>query len=554
MFKASPHSAVSNFIITATLSLIPALPALAQTAEIPEKVCRCCSLDRFYAPWMKTLKRPELRKNIGNAQLAITTKSEKAQQYFNQGLNCIHGFWEFEAYRYFLAAIEEDPNCAMAYWGVCMSLPGQTPEANDERTQALKKAKELAVNASEHEQHYISSITALIYSGPKEASTALEKVIEKYPNDMNAVGLLAYWNRAGHDAEGKPKLATVRSIKLLEDGLKKHPDNLALIHYYIHTIESGADFIKAEPYLKLLIEKGKDISHLLHMPGHIYFLNGDYPKAVTAFEQCYAVERAYFEREKITPIDQPNYSHNLHFWAKTLAEKGDYAESIKIAKLLVKSITASKRNNPTKSQNIYLAATLESFIHMRFKQYDKASEVISFDKVSKESALYHYLTVLKHYCDIKAELAKKEADWNLFYEKSEAMEEAHTKFEAAAKNESESTRENARARMIIKMYRSATKLWQLNVDHNNIDLSWAEFVLDDEAKHPYMEPPLLPCLMAEEIGDLCLRNAKPKDAIKYYLMALKKRPKSVHLYRLLSIAFKATGDDKKAVEYEALAK
>ena len=145
--------------------------------QLSEATCRCCSLDRFYSPWMKDLPRPKMRQFLGNAQLKITTKSEKAQAYFNQGLNCLHGFWEFEAYRYFLAAVEEDPECAMAYWGLCMSIPGKIVEAKEERKLALKKATELATAVSEHEKLYIESLELLLLQGAKSATTKLEKII-----------------------------------------------------------------------------------------------------------------------------------------------------------------------------------------------------------------------------------------------------------------------------------------------------------------------------------------------------------------------------------------
>lgn len=554
MLKVLSTHFLSCFIISASFTASSALPLVAQTAEVPEKACRCCSLDRFYAPWMKTLERPPLRKKLGDAELKITTKSDKAQEYFNQGLNCLHGFWEFEAYRYFLAAIEEDPDCAMAYWGVCMSLPSNNSEAGAVRKKALKKAQELAASVSKHEQLYIQSASELIYSGAKISRSTLEEIVKKHPDDMNALGLLAYWTKDGHDPKGQAKRGTLKAIKLLEDGLKLHPENLALIHYYVHTVETGPNFRKAEPYLKTLAENGASISHLLHMPGHIYFLNGDYGKAIVAFEQCYALEKSYFEKEKITPGDHANYTHNLHFWAKTLAENDNYSEAIKIAKLLTSSISNPKRKNAATSQNNYLAATIECFIHMRFKEYGKATESISLESVEKSKALYHYLTALKLYCEIKAELANPEGDANVIYEKGEALQDAALNLAAAAKNEPGSVRETAKASMLIKVFQTATKLWQMNLDKNTTDLAWAEFLLEDDAKYAYMEPPLLPCLMAEEIGDLCLRNSKPQDAIKYYEIALKKRPKSVHLYRLLSQAHKVAGNEMKSAEYEKLAK
>ena len=55
---------------------------------------------------------------IGQSKMKSETKSEKAQQYFNQGLNLLHDFWDFEAYRAFKEAIRQDATAVMPYWGL----------------------------------------------------------------------------------------------------------------------------------------------------------------------------------------------------------------------------------------------------------------------------------------------------------------------------------------------------------------------------------------------------------------------------------------------------
>jgi len=58
-----------------------------------------------------------LFENLGNYTYKISTKSELAQRYFNQGLNLTHGFNHAEAGRSFKEAARIDKNCAMCYWG-----------------------------------------------------------------------------------------------------------------------------------------------------------------------------------------------------------------------------------------------------------------------------------------------------------------------------------------------------------------------------------------------------------------------------------------------------
>src|SRR5271170_6098821 len=73
--------------------------------------------DHMTGPAYRDLPAPPLMPGIGNADLKITTSSDAAQAYFNQGLRLLHDFWDFEAYLAFKEAARLDPNVATAYWG-----------------------------------------------------------------------------------------------------------------------------------------------------------------------------------------------------------------------------------------------------------------------------------------------------------------------------------------------------------------------------------------------------------------------------------------------------
>ena len=57
----------------------------------------------------------------GNVSFPVTTSSAQAQAFFNQGIGQLHGFWYFEAERSFRQMLQIDPDCAMAYWGMCLA-------------------------------------------------------------------------------------------------------------------------------------------------------------------------------------------------------------------------------------------------------------------------------------------------------------------------------------------------------------------------------------------------------------------------------------------------
>src|SRR5215469_1082678 len=87
---------------------------------------------------------PEKMTGIGNGYMDITANAE-AKAWFEQGLNLLHDFWDYEAARAFEQGIRVDPKCAMCYWGLAKAegFRGATAPGVDA---ALKQASDLAKN------------------------------------------------------------------------------------------------------------------------------------------------------------------------------------------------------------------------------------------------------------------------------------------------------------------------------------------------------------------------------------------------------------------------
>ena len=66
------------------------------------------------------LPAPVRMTGIGNAHISITAAPE-AQAWFDQGLNLLHDFWDYESMKAFEQGIRVDPNCAMCWWGLAQA-------------------------------------------------------------------------------------------------------------------------------------------------------------------------------------------------------------------------------------------------------------------------------------------------------------------------------------------------------------------------------------------------------------------------------------------------
>ena len=181
------------------------------------------------------LPSPPLMKGIGTATIKITTKDPKAQQYFDQGLNLLHAFWDMEAYRAFREASRIDPDAPMAWWGVYNSLAQNPQEMAAERTAALNKAVELLPRANDREQYYILSIKLLAEQGKGRPAwiSELEALISKYPDEVEAQLLLANslsTPASSYLPDGRPRDGKMYGRAILQNLLRTHPNHAAVHH------------------------------------------------------------------------------------------------------------------------------------------------------------------------------------------------------------------------------------------------------------------------------------------------------------------------------------
>ena len=108
----------------------------------------------------ETVKQAPLFTNLGTLNFPITTNSELAQKYFNQGVILAYGFNHEEAYRSFEEAARLDTSCAMAYWGMAyvlgpnINLPMDAAVVHTAH-EAIQKAISLLDNETPKEKDFV---------------------------------------------------------------------------------------------------------------------------------------------------------------------------------------------------------------------------------------------------------------------------------------------------------------------------------------------------------------------------------------------------------------
>jgi tetratricopeptide (TPR) repeat protein len=330
---------------------------------------------------------PPLFDDLGSHHHPITTTSEQAQQYFDQGLRLVYAFNHEEAIKSFEAASHLDSQAAMPYWGIALALGpniNSAMEKKDERRaiEMVQKAQRLANHATPAEQAYIEALAARYMSrkgakrkGLDEAyAKAMRSVAQRFPEDTDAATLFAEalmdlrpWDLWKPD--GRPQPGTDEIVATLEAVLAQSPDHPGACHYYLHAVEASSQPERALPCAERLPGLMPGAGHLVHMPAHIYMRVGRYHEAVERNQQAAHVDEQYLNDQHPTgEYADGYYAHNLHFLWASLAMEGREVEAMKAARDLTATITIEEARKD-RSKELYLPTPIFSMI--RFGRWEE---------------------------------------------------------------------------------------------------------------------------------------------------------------------------------------
>ena len=209
-----------------------------------------------------------------------TSCAPAVQKSIERGVAMLHSFWYEEAETQFVQVEKDDPNCAIARWGVAMSHWHQLWNRPDETALAqgaaeLKQAK--SIHATPRERDYIDALSAF-YSHPdrphpKRAlaySKAMEKVSRRNPDDHEAAAFYALSLLAAEPDHDNTNAFRLKAAAVLEKLFAEEPDHPGVAHYLIHTYDKPDMAEKGLPAARKYARLAPAAPHALHMPAHIF--------------------------------------------------------------------------------------------------------------------------------------------------------------------------------------------------------------------------------------------------------------------------------------------
>jgi tetratricopeptide (TPR) repeat protein len=519
---------------------------------------RLCGQEHAHPPGMPntdTASETPIYDNLGTLHREITTRSQVAQQYFDQGLRLTYAFNHGEAIKSFKQGIKHDSTCAMCFWGIAYALGPNINLPMDSAAvrpawEAVQQAMKYSSSVTPIERAYIEALAQRYSATPPTDRASLDSawaraigtVAYAYPRDDDAATLHAealmdlrpwnYWTNGG-----RPKApSTMEQLRVVERVVKRNPDHPGACHYYIHAIEASSAAYKALPCAQRLGSLMPGAGHLVHMPTHIYIKLGQWELAAEHNAHAVQADEQYIsERHPTGVYPMGYYPHNFHVMWYALNMLGRSEAALDAARNITEKVPVEVMRQVPPFEGY--APTL-LFTLARFSKWD---DILKRPAPPKD---LRYATAAWHYTRGLAYTAKGSLD-------SAAIERDSLVAIADATPADKIVHQNP-ATAVLAVARShlageiAAK--QGNTDEAVVQLNQA---IEAEDELIYEEPPAWYLPMRQRLGAILLAASRPVRAEKAFREDLVHRPENGWSLYGLAQSLKAQNRTRAAAKVEA---
>jgi tetratricopeptide (TPR) repeat protein len=512
---------------------------------------------------VKALGEPAMTSFPLGIHMAVTTTSEKAQEHVNEGINQLHGGWEFEAARHFAAAMREDPDCLLAHWGMVMSLLTPSPETGAARNAATDRLYHLIEQGkgTELERAYAYGLVKYIEEGPAGAASAFRKVSAKFPNDMQASMFASLFQHSGYDELGTATPDQQAAENSLLNLIKKYPTSPLPLNALLTIRAEAPDLNNSLPLARKLCEISPNYPPYLHLLGHYEWRCGNYNKAAAAFEKAADLYQAWMKDNKASVADCPEWVKSECYRIVSFSSKGDFDAAYASARKIASTDYPKKRlSSPGVRLLFWDAKTLPArlLLHRGFKgsardAMDSLPKPEELKEIRKYTLAYWWIDGLR--MALEGQRLISTGDLSGAKEICDALT-VHG--EAMAKRSTDATisgERSAWARSFRALEVLASELrGRLAMAGPKARIgpayNWFSSAADRQHPESMMFPPMILTPMRIHVGEYYLAAGKPKDAVDEYERALAAFPNNMDVLTGLKHAYDEDHSPEKSAGIE----
>ena len=372
--------------------------------------------------------------DVGTYTFPHQTTSTICQSWCDIAWVWMHGFHRQESADNFQQALQSDPRCAMAHFGLALahgpdynfsaksgfyavaSQPTGWPSLNTAVT-AIQTALAIVTSTTsswngppQHRaliealsQRYSWPVTKTTQDKQMDYRNAMAHVAEDYPNDPHVQAIyaesimcLSPWNLYDNQTtDPVPNIYGQQCVKAIDQGLSLYPKHHWLCHLKIHYNEMG----KVEDFdwsaANALRDTPHEIGHLLHMPTHLDIQVGNYQKAMEWNQKGYNADLKLMALVPKTLVVYNGYLiHNMEFCAWAAMYGGNYAVALQAVEGIDTFITTEKLAVSARSaQHLELYCATRIMVYIRFGKWEELTTM----PFRADRALYVSHTLFLHY-------------------------------------------------------------------------------------------------------------------------------------------------------------
>ena len=458
-----------------------------------------------------------VERSLGTVDFANSCSPEVKAQ-LNRAIALLHHFTYAASEKTFTAVAVADPDCAMAHWGIAMTLfhPLWAPPSEAELKKGWKAVqKSIALKpATAREKGYVAAVEAFYKDWDKVNhkariaawEAAQEKPYKAHPGDTDAGAFYALSHLATAPKGDKTFTHQKKAGALLEKLHEKAAEHPGLLHYTIHAYDNPMLASRAVKVARGYLKLAPGNPHALHMPSHIFVRLGLWSDVIESNRRSAAVA-------KQLSVGKPVSLHAIHATDYLMYAYLQQTEDTRAQEVLSEinrvenyqdsfasayGIAAAQARYPLERREWADAAKLPVRTHRAFpwEKYPWYESIIYFARALGASRSGETAEVPKA-------LEKLDAFYDRTVKAGESYWAVHVdvqrKTVAAWLAFSEGKKPQA-----LKMMREAADL------EDSVD------------KHPVTPGAVLPA--RELLGDMLVLLEKPSDAIEAYEASLKTSP------------------------------
>jgi tetratricopeptide (TPR) repeat protein len=483
---------------------------------------------------------------LGTVNFAVSC-SEQVQREFNRAVALLHHMTYLQARQAFQGVAATDPRCAMAQWGIAMTLfqplwpTRPRPEALQQGWEAVQQAEALEP-PTERERLYLAAAEAFFvdpaspdyWGRVRRWEEASARVYAAFPDDDDAAAFYALAILASAPPDTISRTYSDRAAEILLRVHERNPGHPGAMHYLIHANDVPGREHESLDVTNEYESSAPDNPHALHMPTHIYTRLGDWDAVIRGNLRAADAALKFPAGDKGQFVSD-EFPHAVEYLVYAYLQQGADDE----AAAQIDRLRAAPNLDPSFKTAFHLASTQARYVLERRAWSDAARIVprqpagIDWDRFTWPEAVSQFARGMgaAHSNDLAGARAAGQ--------RLEALEAATSK-----------AGEDLFARN-IRVLRLEMSAWIARLseqDDSAVALMREAAELESSTpKHAVTPGPALPA--DELLGDLLMAQDKPTDAVASYRRSLELYPRRFNSLLGAAQASRALGDEDAARAY-----